>query len=196
MIRNRYWVLTFLLVISRVFPADPVKWVFDTAHSMVRFSVSHMVISEVEGYFNEFDGFVLSNSDDFTDLEVEFTIRTASINTANEKRDNHLRAPDFFDAEKYPEIKFVGKSVKKLDAVNYQLMGELTMHGVTKDVTLDVKYGGTIKDPWGNIKAGFKVTGVLDRRDWGITYNSILDSGGLTVGNDVYITCKVELTRQ
>jgi len=194
--RKYFWGVGVLLLIAFGISADPAKWAFDTAHSKVRFSVSHMVISEVEGYFDQFDGSVLSRSDDFTDIDVEFTIQTASINTANEKRDKHLRSPDFFDAATYPEIKFTGKSVKRVDPSHYQLTGDLSMHGVTKEVTLDVKYGGTIKDPWGNIKAGFKVTGVLDRQEWGLTYNSIMDSGGLTIGNDVYITCNVELIRK
>ncbi|RLD60640.1 MAG: polyisoprenoid-binding protein [Bacteroidetes bacterium] len=172
------------------------NWAFDVAHSSVNFTVSHMVISEVDGRFDKFEGSVSNLKDDFSDAKIEFTIDVASVNTGDEKRDTHLKNVDFFDAEKFPKMKFASKSMKKVSGNKYKLTGSFTMHGVTKDVTLDAKYGGTIKDPWGNTKAGFKITGVLNRTDWGLKYNSVMEAGGLMIGEEIEITCKIELIKK
>lgn len=172
------------------------KWVVDNAHSKVEFSVSHMVITDVTGHFSAYDGKITAKNEDFTDSQIELNIDVASINTDNEKRDGHLKSPDFFDAAKYPKITFKSKSFKKVDGNKYKLIGDLTIKGITKQVELDVKYNGTVKDPWGNTKAGFKLTGEINRFDYGLKWNTLLETGGAVVGETVTITCNVELTKQ
>lgn len=169
-------------------------WVMDQAHSKIGFSVSHMVISETEGSFNEFDATVTSSKEDFDGADVTFTAKTASIDTDNEKRDEHLKSADFFDAEKYPEITFKGKLKKS--GSKYKLTGKFTMHGTTKEVSFDVKYNGTIKDPYGNTKAGFKLTGTVDRTEYGLKWSALTEAGGAVVGDEVEITCNIELQKQ
>jgi polyisoprenoid-binding protein YceI len=175
--------------------AQETKWGFDASHSNVRFAVAHMVISEVEGNFGEYTGNVTTTNSDFSDAKVNFTIKVTSIDTDDEKRDEHLRNEDFFDVEKYPEIKFVSKKLVKTDENKYDVIGDFTMMGVTKEITMKAKYNGTVNDPWGNTKAGFKVTGTIDRSDWGLKYNSTLDTGGLMIGNEVDIVCNFELVK-
>lgn len=172
------------------------SWSFDKAHTNVRFSVDHMVISEVEGNFNQFDGTVWADKEDFSDLKAQFTIQTASVDTDQEKRDGHLKSADFFDVEKYPTITFTSKAIKKTGNGTFKLIGDFTMIGVTKEVELEVKHMGTIQDPWGNTKAGFKITGTLNRNDWGLKYNSVMDNGGMLIGEEVKIVCNVELARE
>jgi len=175
--------------------AQTSEWTFDHAHSSIEFSIDHMVISEVTGKFTEFDGKVTSTSNDFENAQIEFFIEAKSINTDNEDRDNHLRDADFFDVAKFPQIVFKSTSFTKIDDKNYLLSGELTMHGVTKEVTFDVKYGGTVIDPWGNTKAGFKLTGELNRKDYGLTWSKALETGGLVVGEEVTLTARVQLAK-
>lgn len=193
---KRISLLIFALIASEVIFAQTTKWDFDLGHSNIQFSISHMVISEVTGNFTSFEGTVLSDKADFTDAKINFTIEVNSIDTDNEKRDQHLAGADFFDAEKYPEITFKGKSLKKVSGNKYKLTGDFTMHGVTKTIELDVKYGGTIKDPWGNTKAGFKITGTIKRYDFGLKYNSTLEAGGLMLGEEVELVCNIELAKQ
>lgn len=187
--------LTVLFLFSAITFAQT-KWSFDSAHSKVGFSVTHLVISEVEGSFKSFEGDVTSTNDDFTDAKVNFTIDVNSINTENESRDKHLKAEDFFDAAKFPKIQFNSTSFKKVKGNKYKLVGNLTMKDVTKEVELDVKYNGTIKDPWGNTKAGFKITGDLNRFDYNLKFNALMEAGGAVVGEDVEITINTELTKQ
>jgi len=149
----------------------------------------------VSGQFQEYEGTVVTTKEDFSDAKIDFSITVKSIDTDNEDRDNHLRSADFFDVEKYPKITFSSKEIKKVGEHQYQLIGNLTLHGVTKEVILDAKYGGTIKDPYGNVKAGFKITGVIDRTDFGLKYNSVMDAGGMMIGEEVTIICKVELIK-
>ncbi|MCH8318906.1 MAG: YceI family protein [Bacteroidetes bacterium] len=189
-------ILGVLMLIVLSVSAQKTKWAFDKAHSKIQFDVSHMVISEVSGQFQDYEGTVLADKADFSDAKIEFSIDVKSIDTDNEKRDGHLRSADFFDADKYPKITFKSKSIKKAGDNKYKLTGELTMHGVTKTVTLDMKYGGTAKDSYGNIKAGFKITGTIDRTDFGLKYNSVMESGGLLIGEEITIICKVELLKQ
>lgn len=188
--------LTFALITSVVIFAQTTKWAFDPAHSNIQFNISHLVISEVTGNFKSYEGTVLSDKADFSDAKINFTIKVNSIDTDNEKRDQHLTGPDFFNAEKYPEITFKGKSLKKVSGNKYKLTGSLTMLGVTKTIELDVKYGGTVKDPWGNTKAGFKITGTINRYDFGLKYNSTLEAGGLMLGEEVELVCNIELAKQ
>jgi polyisoprenoid-binding protein YceI len=176
--------------------AQTTKWVIDKSHSKVQFDVAHLVISEVTGQFKSFDGSVLSDKPDFSDAKIEVSIDVNSINTDDEKRDEHLKSPDFFDANKYPKITFKSKSLKKVNNNLYKLTGDLTMHGVTKEVVLDVQFNGIKNDPWGNTKAGFKVTGKINRNDFGLKYNAPLEGGGVLIGEEVNITCNVELLKQ
>jgi len=175
--------------------AQETKWSFDKAHSKIQFDVAHMVISEVSGQFQEYEGGVVTSKEDFSDARIDFSIAVKSIDTDNEDRDKHLRSADFFDVEKYPQITFSSKEIKNVGKHQYQLTGNLTLHGVTKEVVLDMKYGGTAKDPYGNIKAGFKITGLINRTDFGLKYNSVMETGGILIGEEVTIICKVELIK-
>jgi len=175
--------------------AQKTTWTFDKTHSNIQFDVAHMVISEVSGQFQNYEGTVLTSQEDFSDAKIDFSIDVNSIDTDDSKRDGHLQSPDFFDVEKYPNITFVSKSMKRIGKGQYKLTGDFTMHGVTKEIALDVKYGGTVTDPYGNVKAGFKITGIINRPDFGLKYNSVMDTGGLMIGEEVTITCRVELLK-
>ncbi len=169
-------------------------WTIDKAHSKISFTVAHMVISEVEGRFSEYSDSI-SAGDNFSDLKITLRINVSSISTDNEDRDKHLKSSDFFDIQKYPFIDFNSTKMAKVGDNLYKLYGNLTMHGVTKPVQLDVKYGGTVKDPWGNTKAGFKITGVIDRYAFGLKYNSTLETGALIVGQKVNVNAFIELKK-
>jgi polyisoprenoid-binding protein YceI len=171
------------------------KWSLDATHSNVRFTVPHLVISEVEGSFSKFDGTVSHAKPDFTDAVIDFTVDVNSIDTDNEKRDGHLKSDDFFNAEKYPQMKFQGTSFKKLSGSKYELTGNLTIRDVTKPVKFDVVYGGTAKDGYGNTKAGFKATSNINRFDYGLKWNALTEAGGATVGKDITIDLKLEFTQ-
>lgn len=171
------------------------KWTFDRLHSQIGFSVSHMVVAEATGKFDSIDVSLLSDKEDFTDAKVEVTIQTASVNTDNKDRDNHLRGADFFDAAKFPTITFKSKELKKVADKKYKLVGDFTMHGVTKTVELDTKFGGIIKDNRGRLHAGFKVTGEINRQDYGVVWSKKLDAGGVTVGDIVEFKGTVELMK-
>ena len=187
--------LTLALALGLTLQAQS-KWSFDKAHSKISFNVEHLVISEVNGQFGTFDGEVTSSSEDFAGSNINFTIEVASIDTDNDRRDGHLKSDDFFNAEKFPEITFKGKSLNKVDGNKYKLTGDLTIRDVTKEVILDVKYGGTVKDPYGNIKAGFKVTGNINRFDYNLKWNAAMESGGLVVGENVEIVGNIELKKE
>lgn len=169
-------------------------WVIDKAHSNIGFAVSHMVISETEGNFKDFEASVISSKEDFDGAEVEFKAQVASIDTDNTKRDEHLRSDDFFNAEKFPQIKFKGKLKK--NGNKYQLVGDFTMRDVTKKVTFDVNYNGTVKDPWGNIKSGFKIKGTVNRQEYGLKWGALTEAGGAVVGDEVDIICNVEFQKK
>ncbi len=173
------------------------NWTVDKSHASVGFSVEHLVVSETEGKFRKFDGtLVQANATDFADAKVNVTIDAASIDTDDEKRDGHLKSAEFFDVAKFPTITFVSTSFKKINDKNYKLTGNLTLHGVTKVVVLDVTYKGTAKDPWGNTHAGFKATGKINRKDFGLTWNAALESGGLVVGEEVTIAINLEFLKK
>lgn len=169
-------------------------WNVDKSHSKVGFTVSHMVIVDVDGFFKEYSVDVKA-SDDFTDAKVSFEAEVNSIFTNNDKRDAHLKSADFFDAENHPKITFVGKSMKKVDEKNYILTGDFTMRGVTKEIELDVKYKGLINDPWGNTRAGFGISGEVNRFDYGLQWNKVLETGGLVVSEEVELDIDLELIK-
>ena len=183
--------IVLLLATGSVFAQT--TWNIDKVHSKIGFSVSHMVVSETEGSFKDYTASVVSKSEDFDGADVTFSAKIASINTENEKRDGHLKSPDFFDAEKFPEITFAGKLVK--DGGKYKLKGDFTMKGVTKKVEFDVTYGGSINTGRG-VKAGFKLNGTINRQDYGVAWANKLASGEAVVGDDVQLTIKVELDKQ
>lgn len=183
-----------LLALSTIvtFGYAQTTWNIDQAHSKISFNVTHMVVSEVEGNFKQFEGTVISKSDDFNGAEVEFKAQVASVDTDNERRDGHLRSDDFFSAEKYPTISFKGNLVKTGD--KYQLKGKLTMREVTKDVAFDVTYGGTV-NAGKTMKAGFKLSGKLNRQEYGLKWSNKLESGEFVVADEVGIECKLELNK-
>jgi len=182
--------LLFLLAVACLPVAAQTTWQIDKNHSNIRFSVTHMTISQVEGKFGDFTGSVTSPSEDFAGSEVSFVAQVASIDTDSERRDGHLKSDDFFNAEMYPELKMSGKIEKNGD--KYTLVGEFTIRDVTKPIVFDVEYFGQIETKRGK-KAGFKVTGSINRFDYNLQWDNALQNGGMVVGKDISITCNVEL---
>lgn len=176
-------------------PATTTSWTLDRSHSGVKFNVDHLVISEVEGTFKVFNGSLTSPTPDFNNAKVSFTVDVNSINTDDEKRDGHLKSDDFFNAEKYPQMKFTSTSFKKVKGNAYVMEGDLTIRDVTKRVKFAVIYGGTIKDPWGNIKAGFKASGKINRKDYGLKWGALTETGGAVVGDEVRMQINVEFAQ-
>lgn len=167
---------------------------FEPTHCKIGFSVTHFAISEVEGFFREFTGTVDTSSGDFSDARVDVSIPVKSIDTQEASRDQHLLNSDFFQADRYPEITFKSTALCPIGERRFVMIGDLTMKDVTKPVELEVRFQGIIpKDPYGNTKAGFKVTGRVNRKDWGITWNVPLDMGGVAVGNEIEITAHIQL---
>lgn len=185
-----------LLVFAAFSVQAQTKWTLDKSHSNVNFAVGHMVFSEVTGLFREFDATLVASKDDLTDAKIEATIKTASIDTQNERRDNHLRSDDFLNAEKFPEIKFVSTKVEKTGEKLYKITGNLTIRDVTKPVVLDTEFRGTVNDPWGNIKYGFKATTKIDRFEFGTTWNKALEAGGLVAGREIEITLLMQFAKE
>jgi len=171
-------------------------WTVDKSHSKVGFSVNHLVITDVDGYFKDYDAQITTEGDDFSKTQIDFTIKTNSIFTDNNDRDNHLRSDDFFNAEKYPDMIFKGKSMKKVGDKKYKLIGDFTIRDVTKQIALDVTYNGTVKDPWGNTKSGFKVTGEIDRFDYNLKWNKAIETGSLVVGKEVELVIDLQLIKK
>ena len=171
------------------------NWVVDPMHSEVQFKVKHLVISTVTGTFRNFEGGATTEHDDFNDAEIHFSLDVNSIDTNQEMRDTHLKGTDFFDAETYPHIAFKSTSFKKVDDDEYTLTGDLTMKGVTKPVTLKAEYGGTAKDAYGNQKLGFEVTGKVNRKEFGLTYNAVTETGGLALGEDIKLSANIQLAK-
>ncbi|GAB3720273.1 YceI family protein [Spirosoma lituiforme] len=171
------------------------KWVIDPMHSEIQFKVKHLVISTVTGTFRNFEGGATTEHDDFDNAEVHFSLDVDSVDTNQEMRDTHLKAADFFDAETYPKINFKSTSFKKIDDDEYAMTGDLTIKGVTKPVTLKAEYGGTAKDGYGNQKFGFEVTGKINRKEFGLTYNALTETGGLALGEDIKLSANIQLAK-
>lgn len=170
------------------------KWAIDPTHTEVQFKVKHLVISTVTGFFKKFSGGVESNGNDFDGASVNFSLDVNSIDTNQADRDGHLKSPDFFAAEQHPTIDFSGTLVKKSGAA-YKLTGNLTVRGTTKPIEFDVEFGGTMVDPWGNTKAGFEINGKINRKEFGLTWNALTESGGMVVSEDVKIHINTELAK-
>ena len=167
------------------------KYTVDPTHSSIGFAVRHMVVSKVKGYFNEYTATILYDDKDITKSSAEVTIKTASIDTRDAKRDEHLRTPDFFDAAKYPEIAFKSKRIEK-SGEGFVAVGDLTMRGVTKEIQLPFTFAGVVTDPWGNTRLGLSASTKLNRQDYGVSWSKSLDSGGLVVADDVEIAIEIE----
>ncbi|QDE84041.1 YceI family protein [Myxococcus xanthus] len=167
-------------------------WNIDTTHSGIHFSVRHMVIAKVRGSFRKYSGAVSLDEQDVTKSSVAVTIETASIDSGVEQRDNHLRSPDFFDVEKFPSITFKSTKVEKASGNGLKVTGNLTIRDVTREVVLDAEQLGVGKDPWGNVKAAFEAKTSVDRRDFGLTWNQALETGGVLVGEKIEIAIEVQ----
>lgn len=172
------------------------KWVLDPAHSEVNFKVKHLVISTVSGNFQKFDGTAVTDGNNFEGAQVEFTIDPSSINTNQGQRDDHLRSADFFDGEAYPAITFKSTAFEKTGDNEFKLTGDLTIRDVTRPVTVDVEYGGSAVDPYGNFKAGFEVTGKIKRKEFGLVWNAVTEAGSVVVGEDVKFDINVQFVKQ
>ena len=167
------------------------KWKIDGAHSEIGFKVKHMMISTVRGHFDDFTASVESNGEDFTNAEISFTAKTASIHTNNNDRDNHLRSDDFFNAEQYPELTFISKSFD-----GNSLIGDLTIRDVTKEVTLDVEFNGVAVDPYGQTKAGFELEGKINRKDFNLTWSAVTEAGSIVVADEVKLAVAVQFIKE
>ncbi len=174
---------------------NQVKWSIDQDHSEIAFKVRHLMIAHVKGAFKTFDASIYTTDKDFATAAIDLWIDASSITTGNVKRDEHLISPDFFDAKNHKQITFTSSTIGKADAEgNHELWGELTIKGVTKNLKLHVAFGGLLNDPWGKERAGFTVTGKMNRNDWGLNWNSPIETGGLVVGEEISISCEIELT--
>ncbi len=173
---------------------EKIVWVLDPTHSEITFKVKHLMISNVKGEFKNFN--VTVEGEDFESSKINVSIDTDSVFTNNTDRDNHLKSADFFDVENHNAMTFESTSFQKVDDDEYKLVGLLTIKGVSKEVALDVEFGGTNKDPWGNEKAGFSLEGKINRKDWGLNWNAALESGGVLVSEDVKLQAEVQVVKQ
>jgi polyisoprenoid-binding protein YceI len=171
------------------------KWIIDSSHSKISFKVKHLMISNVLGSFEEFEGTATTAGEDFSTAQILFSLNSASVNTEVADRDTHLKSPDFFDVEKFPKLTFSANGLKDLGDNLYELTGNLSIKDVTKPVTLSAEFGGIMTDPWGNVKAGFSITGKISRKYWGLNWNAALEAGGVLVGEEVKISAEIELTK-
>ncbi len=191
MVRAALAIFSLLTVWPTLAQAEPARWNVDPEHSTIEFRVVHMLVSKTTGHFTEYQGFIDMDAEAETVKAIEAAIKTASVSTNHQKRDAHLRNADFFDVEKYPTMTYRMKQYQKT-ADGYQAVGELTLRGVTKDITLTGNFNGVAKDPWGNLRAGFNAEGKLNRKDFGMVWSKSLDGGGLVVGDEVLIKLDIE----
>lgn len=169
-------------------------WVLDPVHSELTFKVKHMMISNVKGEFKDFS--IDVNGEDILKSTINATIQASSINTNNNDRDNHLKSADFFDVENHKELSFKSTSINRKDDDEYEIKGILTIKGISKEVSLDMEFGGINKDPWGNQKAGMSINGKINRKDWGLNWNAALETGGVLVSEDVRISGDIQFVKQ
>lgn len=172
------------------------KWIIDPAHTEIAFKVKHLMITNVQGTFNEYGASIYTTGNDFMTAEVDFWINPDSVDTNNSDREKHLKGPDFFDVENFKEINFTANTYEKVDNDgSYELYGDLTIKGITKRIKLDLEFGGVMKDPWGNEKAGFTINGKINRKDWNLNWNAALEAGGVLVSDEVRISCELQLLK-
>ncbi|CAN1573191.1 COG2353 Uncharacterized conserved protein [Flavobacteriaceae bacterium] len=172
------------------------KWLIDPTHSEIGFKVKHMMFTNVSGNFQKYIASIETEGDEFENAKIEFSGDIDSITTNNADRDTHLLSSDFFDAEQFPKILFESTSFKKIDEADFELKGNLTLHGVSKPVTLETEFSGLMKDPWGNTKAGFILTGKINRKDWNLNWNSALETGGVLVSEEVRLNIELQFIKQ
>lgn len=175
--------------------AAKTTWGIDPAHSEIAFKVKHLMITNVKGSFTEFSGQLLTDGDDFSTAEITFSINPASINTGVADRDAHLKSADFFDVENFPTITFTNGKLVKTGDDEFNLLGNLVIKGVSQPVTLKAEYGGQMADPWGNVKAGFTLEGKINRKDFGLTWNATLETGGVLVSDEIRLNLEVQLLK-
>jgi polyisoprenoid-binding protein YceI len=172
------------------------KWAVDSTHSSIDFTIKHMMIAKVKGTFHTFDAEIEADPTDLTSANLQFNVDLASIDTRNNDRDQHLRTADFFDVEQFPKMTFQSTEIVKVDHDDYQVTGNLSLHGVTRPETFKVTFEGAGKDPWGNEKVGFSGQGSVKRSDYGLTYNAVLETGGVLIGDEVKFTIEIEAAKQ
>jgi polyisoprenoid-binding protein YceI len=174
-----------------------VKWTLDPTHSEVEFKIKHLMITNVTGQFNSFGTSVETEGEDFMTAKINFWADISSVTTNNEQRDGHLKSADFFDLEHYPQLQFTATKYENVDQDgSYELYGDLTIRDISRPVKLDVEFGGIIKDPWGNTRAGFTVSGKINRKEFGLQWHAVTEAGGLVVSDDVRIHCNMEFVKQ
>jgi len=171
------------------------KWAIDPYHTEIMFRVKHLVISNITGKFEKFDAGVLTNGDDWNDAQVEFSAEVSSINTGAADRDNHLKSADFFDAVNFPKLIYKSQSFTKSGDNEFLMSGDITIRGTTRPLKMKVEFGGIMKDPWGNIKAGFELTGKLNRREFGLKWSAVSEAGGMVAADEVKLILNVELAK-
>lgn len=172
------------------------NWKIDPSHSEIAFKVKHMMFTNVSGKFNDFQATIENEDDDFETSKISFLTQVDSIDTNNVDRDNHLRSVDFFDAERFPVISFTSTGINKINENVFEISGDLTIKNVTKNITLEVKYSGVMKDPWGITRAGISFSGEINRKEFGVTWNASLETGGVLVGEDTKLTADVQFTKE
>lgn len=173
-----------------------IRWNIETVHSTIGFKVKHLMVSNVRGEFKEYEANIYTTGEDFISAEFDVRINPASVSTGDVGRDTHLKGSDFFNVENYREIHFIGNGLEKVKDENYVLYGDLTIKGITKKIRLDVEFEGVTISPRGDKRAYFLVTGKINRKDWGLMWSAIMESGGLMVGEDIFIYCEIELIKQ
>ena len=172
------------------------KWIIDPTHSEIHFKVRHLMVSWVTGNFKQFNAVLETSGDDIATSKVHFTADVNSISTNNEQRDAHLKAADFFDAEHHPQLIFEGDKLEKIDDENYKLHGTLTIRGNSRRLVLNVEFGGMTQDPWGNTRTGFSVSGKVNRKDFGVSFSMVSETGGVLLGEDITINANVEFVKE
>ncbi len=172
------------------------KWILDSTHSDLGFKIKHLMLTNVSGSFKNFSAELQADEADFSTAQINLTAEVASISTNNEQRDAHLRASDFFGVEQYPELTFRSTKVEKSGSDEFTMHGELTLKGITKHVKLNVEFNGVTIDPWGGERAGFVVTGKINRSDWGVNFNGVLETGGVMLSEEVRIIGEIQLVKQ
>lgn len=171
-------------------------WKIDPTHSDVQFKVKHLMITTITGQFGSFDATMQTKDNDFSTADISFSADINSISTQNAQRDQHLLAGDFFEADKYPKLQFVSKEVKKIDDENYKVIGDLTIRDNTRPVELKVEFGGEVVDPWGQTKAGFELSGKINRKDFGLAFNATTETGGVLLSDEVKLLASVQMIKQ
>ena len=171
------------------------KWTLDPTHAEIQFKVRHLMISHVTGSFGRFDAAIETTDDNFDTSKISFSAEVDSITTNNAQRDGHLKSADFFESSKFPTLSFVSTKFEKVSGEEYTLYGDLTFHGITKNVKLQVEHGGVIKDPWGNTRTGFTVNGKINRKDYGLHWNAATEAGGVVLADEIRLHANVEFIK-